>query len=100
MNLDNFTKRGYFSGEVQGSATAAQLPNIPCSLVVIKAVNSNAGNVYIGLSGVTKPDGTTDTTTGVELRAGDALTIAVSNMNVLYLICDNATDDITYLAMG
>lgn len=88
------------SGELQGSASALQMPDISCSLVSFKALGSNAGNVYIGVSGVTKPDGTTDTTTGYELQPGDSTPwIPVSNLNVFYRICDNAGDDLTYLAL-
>jgi len=88
------------TGERQGSASAVQLPTVSCSLVRIKAVNSNAGNVYIGISGVTKPNGTTDTTTGLELDAGeDTGWLPTDNVNRFYIICDNAGDDITYMAM-
>lgn len=88
------------SGELQGSASALQLPNITCSMVKFKARSDNAGSVYIGVSGVTLPDGTTDTTTGFELDAGDdSGWIPVSNLNVFYRICDNAGDDLTYWAL-
>lgn len=88
------------SGELAGSASATQMPSIACSLVVFKAVASNAGNVYVGVSGVTKPDGTTDTTTGYELQPGESTPwLPVSNLNVFYRICDNAGDDLTYLAL-
>jgi len=56
------------AGEVSGSATAKQLPSIPCQMVCITALNSNAGDVYVGGSGVTVPNGTTDTTSGIELQ--------------------------------
>lgn len=88
-------------GELQGSATALQLPDISCSMVMFKAVSSNAGNVYLGVAGVTKVDGTTDTTTGFELAAGEATPwMPIANLNVLYRICDNAGDDLTYLAVA
>jgi hypothetical protein len=91
---------GIKSGEVAGSATAAQLPTVSCGLVNIKAVSSNAGNVYIGGAGVTKVDGTTDVTTGIELSAGQETGfLPASNLNTFYYICDNAGDDITYLAI-
>jgi hypothetical protein len=87
-------------GERQGSATAAQMPSVACDYVRIKACVSNAGNVYIGGSGVTKPDGTTDTTTGFELAPGDDTGwLPASNLSLFYLICDNATDDVTYMAL-
>ena len=88
------------SGELAGSATAAQMPDIDCQMVKFKAVIGNAGNVYIGGAGVTVVDGTTDVTTGWELDAQDETGwIPVSNLNKLYRICDNAGDDLTYIAV-
>jgi hypothetical protein len=87
------------TGELQGSATALQLPNVPCSRVRIKARSDNAGSVYIGAAGVTLPNGTTDTTTGFELDAGDDTGwMPCDNLNIFYRICDNVGDDLTYLA--
>lgn len=88
-------------GELQGSATALQLPDIPCKLVTFRARQDNAGSVYLGgVSGVTKPDGTTDATTGIEVDAGEQTPwIPIPNLNLLYRICDNAGDDLTYLAL-
>jgi hypothetical protein len=89
------------SGEVSGSATAKQLPDIPCRAVSITALVGNAGNVYLGGAGVTIPDGTTDTTSGLTLDAGVTTDwMPVTNLNLFYIICDNAGDDITYLALG
>lgn len=87
------------SGELAGSATAVQMPDVACAMVRFKAVASNAGKVYIGPAGVTKPDGTTDTTTGLELGPGDdSGWLLTDNLNRFYRICDNAGDDLTYLA--
>jgi hypothetical protein len=89
------------TGEVAGSATAAVMPTVSCMLVRFKALASNAGNVYIGGAGVTVADGTTDTTTGLELTPGDDTGwIPVSNLNKFYRICDNAGDDLTYVALS
>ena len=87
------------TGELAGSVTAVQMPNVACRLVNFKAVLSNAGNVYIGGSGVTKVDGTTDTTSGWQLGPGDETgPLPYANVNVFYRICDNAGDDLTYIA--
>lgn len=89
------------TGERQGSATAVQLPNIGGNMIMVKAVASNAGNVYVGGAGVTKVDGTTDTTSGFELAAGDSTGwMPLDNLNRLYIICDNAGDDITYMVLA
>ena len=88
------------SGERAGSATAVQLPDVPSQLVWISALAGNAGDVYLGFSGVTVADGTTDTTSGFELNPGDKIgPLPIHNLNQLYIICDNAGDDITYLVL-
>lgn len=89
------------SGELQGSATALKLPDVACRLVRFKAAYDNVGRVYLGGAGVTKKDGTTDVTTGLELNAGDDTGwLPVVNLNVFYRICDNAGDDLTYIALA
>lgn len=101
MNRDTYYYEGVKSGELAGSATALQLPDIPCRMVWFTGVVSNAGNVYLGGAGVTKPDGTTDVTTGIEIDAGVTIgPIPVDNLNRFYRICDNAGDDLTYLTLG
>ena len=86
------------SGALAGSVAAAQLPNIPCEAVFFTALASNAGKVYLGFVGVTIPsDSTTDTTSGIELQAGDMTPfIPISNLNKLFRICENAGDDLCY----
>lgn len=88
-------------GELQGAASATQLPTVSCKMVKFKARANNSGNVYIGKSAVTLPDGTTDTTTGIELSPGDdSGWLPVTNLNIFYRICDNAGDDLTYIALS
>lgn len=88
------------SGELAGSVTASQMPDVPCKLVCFKAHADNAGKVYLGASGVTKVDGTTDATTGFQLAAGESTPwIPVDNLSRLFRVCDNAGDDLTYLAL-
>jgi hypothetical protein len=89
-------------GEISGSASAKQLPDVTVGTVaLLKATISNAGNVYLGTSAsVTVADGTQDATTGYELDAGDKIEVSVDNLNDLYIICDNAGDDLTYVVFG
>jgi len=88
------------SGELAGSITEIQMPDIPCSVVKFKAVASNAGNVYVGAEDVTAVSGGTDTTTGLELAAGESTGwLIIDNLNRFWRICDNAGDDLTYLAL-
>lgn len=91
----------YLTGEISGSAGAKQLPDISCKAVKFKAVSGNAGSVYIGFADtVTVPDGTQDATSGYELDAGqESDWILMGNLNKIWIICDNAGDDLTYLAV-
>jgi len=88
------------TGEVSGSTSAKQLPDVDADSINIRAASTNAGNVYLGGSGVTVLDGTTDTTTGLELDAGQETGwISVPNLSLFYIICNNAGDDIVYMAL-
>lgn len=89
------------SGEIAGSATAKQLPDIPCRAVAFVAATSNSGNVYLGAAGVTLPNGTQDATSGYELiPKAQSPWFQVNNLNLFYIICDNAGDDLLYIAEG
>lgn len=99
-NMLGSETRAIATGEVSGSITAKRLPSLACTMVNIQAAASNAGKVYLGGAGVTKPDGTTDSTTGWELAAGSSSgNLVVDNLNQLYIICDNAGDDVIFMAM-
>lgn len=100
MSIDNIPYGNVVSGERAGSATAINLPDVPGRLFLISALNSNTGDVYLGASGVTVAAGTTDTTSGLELEPGDTIMLPLRNLNVLFMICDNAGDDIAYLSLS
>lgn len=88
------------TGEIQGATSATQLPDVKCQMVRFKAASTNTGNVYLGVAGVTLPDGTTDATTGFALHPyDDTGWIPVDNLNRFYVICDNSIDDLTYIAL-
>jgi hypothetical protein len=94
-----------FSGEVAGSATAVQLPSNlrrSCKRVIIRAASDNAGSVYIGFtSGVTKPDGSSDITSGFELTKTDPpLVMDIPRTDDIFYICTNAGDDFTILILS
>ena len=57
---------------------------------IIQALAANAGNVYIGPSGVS-------TSTGFQLQPGQATSIAVSNLGAIYLISATSGDGICYI---
>ena len=77
------------SGELIGVTSALQLPDIACNRVTLKAEASNPTFVYLGGAGVTKKDGSTDATTGIQLDAGEEVTL---------YICDATGDVLTYVA--
>jgi hypothetical protein len=88
-------------GEFAPGVAAAQFPAGAGRYVRMKARAANAGNVYIGAAGVTKADGTTDTTTGLQLAAGDDTGwIPIDNLNRFYGIGDNAADSVTYMVLA
>ena len=98
---ENLLYKSTKSGEIAGSITSTRMTGVECNAVMFTASSGNSGNVYIGGPGVTIPDGTSDNTSGVELQPGDALQlIPCGNLSVFYYICDNAGDDIVYLAMA
>ena len=98
---DQFLAMTLSVGEKAGSASASQFASVAAKWVKVKAQYDNAGRVYIGGSAVTVKDGTTDTTTGYELSPGEETPwLPLSNLNALYLICNNAGDDVTYMVLA
>jgi hypothetical protein len=87
------------SGEVSGSVTAKQLPDVEGKLFWLQAAPSNAGLVTLCTSsGATMPEGTTDVTSGVQLVAGEwSPPLPIPNLNKVWIICTNAGDDLLYL---
>ena len=97
MSLYNNVK----SGEIEGSATAIQLPDIEVGVVWIRADPANGDKVYVGGPGVTAEDGTQDATTGVPLEAGDwTPPLVVKNLSEIWIIGASADDDVFYIASG
>lgn len=89
------------TGEVAGSVTAKQLPDINCQMVQFVAAITNSGTVYLGSEGVTIPNGVDDVTSGIPLAAGYATPLyPIQNLSLFWIICTNATDDLTYIAVG
>lgn len=88
-------------GELQGVTSATVCPTVTASFVRFKAQFDNVGSVYLGLTGVTRADGVTDTTTGLQLFAGDDTGwIPATNLNTFYRIADNAGDDLTFMVLA
>jgi len=83
-------------GQVTVGTSVVQLPDVAIPdgfAVVIKAMNSNSGKVYIGGSGVS-------TSNGYELGAGEAVGLKVSNLNYVYAIADTADQKVCWIVEG
>ncbi len=89
------------SGERAGSATAVQLADVDGQFFFIGALPSNSGNVYLGrASTVTIPAGSTDLTSGLALEPGETILLPIHNLSQIWIICDNAGDDLSYLVLA
>lgn len=87
------------TGEIGGGTAAAVCGTAACKLIRFKASGDNAGTVYLGAgTAMTKADGTTDATTGLQLRPGDDTGwIPADNLSRFFRIADNAGDDLTFM---
>jgi len=77
-------------GTSQVQLSAASVPVADGYAVAIKALQINAGNVYVGKTGVL-------ITTGFELDAKDAISLYVDDLNLLYVIADAADQGVCYI---
>jgi hypothetical protein len=86
------------NGELAVGVSQVQGPDIRCKMVYVKANNDNAGYVNIGfVTGVPVTNEGTDTTTGIELAAGqDSPLMIVGNLSELFFIATQASQGITY----
>lgn len=81
------------SNQVAVTASAVALASNPCKQVTVKALVGNTIAVYIGPAGIS-------TATGYELIAGDSITVAVSNTNLLHLIASTTGASISWIAVN
>jgi hypothetical protein len=79
-----------------GTSVAQQAANPTSWGVVVKADDDNSGSIYVGFhSGITADSG--NSTSGFRLKAGQALTLEISNTNLLYLIGSAASQKFSIL---
>jgi hypothetical protein len=78
-------------------AAAVQLPNMNANAqLTLKALSTNTGIIYVGPAGVTaNTNGPTD---GMELTAGQFVTIYAANANLYYAIASAASQKLCILA--
>ncbi|HVB24113.1 MAG TPA: hypothetical protein VNG51_19400 [Ktedonobacteraceae bacterium] len=80
-------------GQQTSNTTAVQLTATSKALsngLIVQALAANTAKVYVGDSSVT-------TSTGFELQAGQACSIAASNQNLVYVIGSNNTDKLCWI---
>ena len=83
--------QGHTTG-THGTPTALST-TLPVSSIVVRALPTNTGLVYLGKSNVT-------TSTGYELSAGDALGMDVVDPAGVYFDVDTTSEGVSWLAIG
>ena len=76
---------------VSVAGTAVFLPNDSIQKVIIKALSTNTGLIYVGKVGVTSAN-------GYQLSAGEPVTIETSNLANVYVDADINGEGVTYIA--
>lgn len=81
-----------FSNQVTVGTTAVQLPsNVLTQGVIVQALSTNSVSIYLGFSN------TVTTSTGSELVAGQATSVAVSNTNAIWAISGSASQKLCFI---
>jgi hypothetical protein len=78
---------------VTTAGTAVQLPSSANLSLTIKALAGNTGLIYVGDSGV-------DSTSGFELSAGDSVSIAVSQNNLIWIDASVSGEKVCVIAVS
>lgn len=91
--LSPFTTVANGHKTVTDAGTAEQLADVACVAATIKALPGNTNNIYLGDSGV-------DDTNGHVLAPGDAVNVAIDNLNRFYIDADSDGEGISYLVVS
>jgi|1_EtaG_2_1085319.scaffolds.fasta_scaffold58833_1 hypothetical protein len=78
---------------VTTAGTAVQLQTSANLSLTIKALAGNTGLIYVG-------DSTVDSSTGFELSAGDSVSLAISQNNVIWLDCSVNGEGVSVIAVS
>lgn len=91
-------------GQVKGyrdvcttAGTREQLSDVKGQCFIFQACRSNTGNVMLGDVTV---DITDDSENGIELEAGQTVTLYITNANLLYIDADNSGDAVAYTVLA
>ena len=81
----------FATGLLAGSTSRRQAQPIPCEMAFIQADPDNTGKIWFG-----GPD--VSSNLGFQLDAGDATGwIPINNLNLIYYVCENASDRLLYM---
>lgn len=79
------------NGQQTVTASAVALPNKHLTQgVILEALSTNTVSIFVGGSGVT-------TSTGIEIQPGGAVSAAVNNLDIIYVVCASTSPVITWL---
>lgn len=76
-----------------GIRTAISITSVPIKSILIKAVITNTGTMYIGNS-------TVSSSNGYPLVAGESVSLDISNLNTIYIDSSVNGESITYIAIN
>jgi hypothetical protein len=95
------TSKAGANGEISITTSSAAGPDIQAGDVWLSTPSTNSGKVYVGhvdSGSVTVKDGTTDTTSGVELAESVIFgPLKIANLKYLTFIGTDADDSVLYL---
>ena len=93
VNVITVSPTSIVSGKttVTTAGTRVQLPTNTAVGIVIKALTSNTGTIYVGSSLVSA-------SIGFQLLAGDTVSVDISNTNVLWIDSSVSGEGVTWLS--
>lgn len=77
-----------------GTAVQLSTTSAVCTTIAIQAETDNTGDIAVGDANVVAADGAER---GIILTAGDSTTLAVNNLNLVYIDSTVNGDGVTYL---
>jgi len=96
VNVANFPSTAlpsaFYSGQQTSTGTAVAISGSQSITVgvIVQAKSTNTNSVYVGPSGVSS-------STGFELQPGQATSMAVNNLNLVYVISTHSGDGVCYV---
>jgi hypothetical protein len=81
-----------FSGQKTSTGTAVAISTSQAisNGVIVQALSSNTQSVYVGPAGITS-------STGFELQAGQATSMGVNNLNLVFVIATHSGDGVCFV---